>query len=58
MLEDLYARLEMTRFPDELVGAEWDYGTSLAYQRELIEYWTDEFDWRAREATRVLVASS
>lgn len=49
VLEDLYARLEMTRFPDELVGAEWDYGTNLAYQRELIEYWLDEFDWRAQE---------
>ena len=49
VIEDLLARLRMTRFPDEIVGAGWDYGTNLAYQRELIEYWANEFDWRAQE---------
>jgi len=49
VLEDLQTRLQRTRFPDEIVDADWDYGTNLAYQRELIEYWTNEFDWRAQE---------
>jgi pimeloyl-ACP methyl ester carboxylesterase len=49
VLEDLQTRLRRTRFPDELAGANWDYGTNLAYQRELVAYWTDEFDWRAQE---------
>lgn len=50
VLGDLDERLRATRLPDELDGADWDYGTSLPYLRELIEYWRDEFDWRAQEA--------
>jgi len=49
VIEDLQARLRMTRFPDEIDGADWDYGTNLAYQRELVDYWANEFDWRAQE---------
>ena len=49
VLTDLRARLEATRFPDEIDDADWDYGTPLAYLRELVEYWRDEFDWRAQE---------
>ena len=49
VLEDLKTRLRLTRYPDELEGANWDYGTNLAYQRELVEYWADEFDWREQE---------
>ena len=49
VLNDLQTRLQRTRFPDEIQGSNWDYGTNLAYQRELIAYWTDEFDWREQE---------
>ena len=49
ILDDLQTRLQRTRFPDEIQGSNWDYGTNLAYQRELVEYWTDEFDWREQE---------
>ena len=49
VLTDLRARLAATRFPDEIDDADWDYGTPLAYLRELVEYWRDEFDWRAQE---------
>jgi microsomal epoxide hydrolase len=38
-----------TRFPDELEGAGWTYGTNLAYLKELVAYWRDKFDWRAQE---------
>ena len=48
-LEDLRRRLRDTRWPDEIEGAEWDYGSNLAYIRELCEYWADGFDWRAQE---------
>ena len=48
-LEDLKQRLNMTRLPDQLDGAGWDYGTELEYLTELITYWRDEFDWRAEE---------
>ena len=49
VLDDLRARLERTRWPDELPGTKWDYGSNLDYIKELVEYWRTEFDWRAQE---------
>ena len=49
VLADLRERLRGTRYPDEIPGSDWDYGTNLAYLQELVEYWADEFDWRAQE---------
>ena len=49
VLDDLQARLADTRFPDELEGADWTYGANLAYMRELVAYWRDEYDWREQE---------
>jgi pimeloyl-ACP methyl ester carboxylesterase len=48
-LDDLRQRLARTRFPDEMPGSEWGYGTNLAYMRELVLYWKDRYDWRAAE---------
>src|ERR1051325_2824633 len=48
-LEDLRQRLARTRWPDEIAGAGWEYGSNSRYLRELIEYWRNEFDWRAQE---------
>lgn len=50
VLTDLRERLARTRFPDEIPGSGWDYGTDLAYMRELVAYWRDRYDWRAAEA--------
>ncbi len=36
-------------FPSEIEGSGWDYGTNLAYLRELVTYWRTTFDWRAQE---------
>jgi pimeloyl-ACP methyl ester carboxylesterase len=49
-LDDLRARLARTRWPDQLEGAGWDYGTDLHYLAELCRYWEREFDWRKQEA--------
>lgn len=49
-IDDLRERLARTRWPDELPGAGWAYGTPLGYVRELADYWVKEFDWRAQEA--------
>lgn len=49
-LRDLRERLSRTRWPDEPPLEPWSTGTSLAYVRELCEYWRDRFDWRAWEA--------
>jgi pimeloyl-ACP methyl ester carboxylesterase len=49
VLTDLKERLARTRFPDEVNDAEWSYGTSLAYLKELVEYWRTAYDWRVAE---------
>lgn len=48
-LSDLKDRLATTRFPNQVEGAGWDYGTELGYLRELCGYWRDEYDWRVHE---------
>ena len=50
ILDDLRLRLARTRFPDQIEGTGWEYGTPIDYLRELVEYWRDEYDWRAQEA--------
>ena len=49
-INHLNRRLQDTRWPDEIPGSSWDYGSNLAYVRELCEYWHSEFDWRGQEA--------
>jgi microsomal epoxide hydrolase len=50
-LSELKERLARTRWPDEPPLEPWSTGTSLAYAKELCEYWRTRFDWRAWEAT-------
>jgi len=49
-LDDLRERLARTRWPDEVEGAGWEYGTNLQYMKELADYWQDTYDWRKHEA--------
>jgi pimeloyl-ACP methyl ester carboxylesterase len=49
-ITDLRKRLGRTRFPDQAPGMPWAYGTDVSYMRELVDYWRDQFDWRAQEA--------
>ncbi len=49
-LADLRERLARTRWPDEPPLEPWSTGTSVAYLRDLAEYWRDGFDWRGQEA--------
>jgi pimeloyl-ACP methyl ester carboxylesterase len=48
-LADLRNRIACTRWPDEVAGSGWDYGTNRHYLRQLLAYWRDEFDWREQE---------
>ncbi len=49
VLDDLKSRLSLTRWPDEIAGTEWQYGTALSYMKELTNYWQHTFDWRKVE---------
>lgn len=49
VLSDLRARILATRWPDASPGEPWAQGTDLGYLRQLLGYWADGFDWRARE---------
>ena len=49
VLDDLNNRLSSTRWPDELPGTAWDYGSNLDYMKELAGYWQTGFDWRTQE---------
>ena len=49
-LDDLRARLDRVRWPDEAPDAPWRYGTSLGFMQDLVAHWRDRHDWRATEA--------
>ncbi len=49
VLSDLQARIRNTRWPDQAPGVAWEQGTDLTYLRQVLAYWADEFDWRARQ---------
>ena len=49
VLNDLSERLERTRWPDQIPGTDWQYGTDLQYLRGLCDYWRDGYDWRKTE---------
>src|SRR5947209_18717175 len=48
-LDDLRDRLARTRWPDEIPGSGWDYGSNMAYLKDLADYWRSGYDWRAQE---------
>ena len=49
VLADLKERLARARMPDEPEAVGWQLGMNQAYLRQLVDYWRDEFDWRAQE---------
>jgi hypothetical protein len=46
VLDDLRARLALTRPPLDERNADWSYGVPDSYLRELVAYWRDDYDWR------------
>lgn len=50
-LDDLCARLDRIRWPDELAGVGWERGVPVEYLESLASYWRTGFDWRRQEAT-------
>lgn len=48
-IDDLKARLRMTRFPDAETPKDWAQGIPLAYMQEIRDYWLNEYDWSSRQ---------
>ncbi|KAH9947453.1 Alpha/Beta hydrolase protein [Amylocystis lapponica] len=46
----LNKKLQLVRWPDELQGADWDYGSPLTDIQRLVARWKDGYDWRKVEA--------
>ena len=49
-LDDLQARLALTRLPEKETPDDWAQGIPLAYMQEILSYWRDRYDWRRGEA--------
>ncbi|WP_081283080.1 alpha/beta fold hydrolase [Mycobacterium asiaticum] len=49
-LDDLHRRLSTARWPAEIAGADWDYGTEQAFLKDVVDHWLHRYDWRAVEA--------
>ena len=49
-IEFLRKKLAVSRIPDELEDANWDYGAPLEDIKRLVAKWQNSFDWRKSEA--------
>jgi hypothetical protein len=45
----LRKKLALTRLPDEIDDAGWDYGVPLRDMRRLVARWKDGYDWKKHE---------
>jgi microsomal epoxide hydrolase len=50
VLVDLKERIRNTRWPNQIEGAGWSYGTELGFLKEFCEFWAEEFDWMVWES--------
>jgi epoxide hydrolase len=49
-ISNLRQRLSNARWPAEIAGAGWDYGTDQSFLRGVVDHWINRYDWRAVEA--------
>ena len=49
VLSDLRDRLRGTRFAPDFANSQWEYGTNGVHLSQQIDYWRDNYDWRAVE---------
>ena len=49
-LDWIAQRVKEAEWPDVPDGQPWQYGTSAAAMKDLVQYWQTRYDWRAREA--------
>ena len=48
-IEDLYKRIDLTRWPDEINDDIWTLGTKKSFLKDAIQYWRNDFDWKKHE---------
>jgi len=51
VLDELRSRLKATKWPLDVGNDDGFYGVPRGYLQELVEYWCDDYDWRAAERT-------
>ena len=49
IFEDLIQRLKQTRLPEAETVEDWSQGVPLSYQAELLNYWTNDYDFSRLE---------
>ncbi|HEY4109942.1 epoxide hydrolase family protein [Puia sp.] len=49
VIEDLRERIGRARWPDEIGGSGWRYGTNEEYLKQLCTHWANGFDWKEQE---------
>jgi pimeloyl-ACP methyl ester carboxylesterase len=49
-LDDLRRRLRSTKWAEDFGNESWRYGVERGWLEGMVEYWAEEFDWRAQEA--------
>ncbi|OBF84848.1 hydrolase [Mycobacterium sp. 852002-51163_SCH5372311] len=49
-ISNLRQRLSNARWPAEISGAGWDYGTDQSFLRGVVDHWVNRYDWRSVEA--------
>ena len=50
VIEDLNRRLDNARWPDQAPGEPWSLGIPVTEVKAAVDYWRNQYDWRAREA--------
>ncbi|MDO3409803.1 epoxide hydrolase [Saccharibacillus sp. CPCC 101409] len=48
-IDDLRNRLQRIQWPSGFDAEPWSLGADAAFMRRLVDYWTNEYDWRKQE---------
>ena len=48
-IDDLYKRIDLTRWPDEVNDEIWTLGTKKSFLKDAAQYWRNDFDWKIHE---------
>jgi len=48
-IDDLYRRIDLTRWPDEVNDEIWTLGTKKSFLKDAVQYWRNDFNWKIHE---------